>query len=131
MNPSERVKERTDLQSIPLKIYRTARMLTVAAPMPGLDAKGIRVVVTAGGVLELRGLLRGGLKGRKQVLVEEWSVGPYHRSYRLPMPVNGNRATVTYGNGVLVVALPITQVHRAAQLRLTDQARSRHTATRQ
>lgn len=43
---------------------------------------------------------------------------PYRRNLALPNPVAGEGATVTYGNGVLVVVLPIVATTRPATLRL-------------
>jgi HSP20 family protein len=70
------------------------------------------------GYLMLDGKLRGALKGEKELLADEWSVGPYRRSLALPSPVDGPGATVTYGNGVLVVVLPIASTTRPATIRL-------------
>ena len=47
------------------------------------------------------------LKQVKELLVDEWSAGVSHRELALPVPVNTACANVTYGNGVLMVALPI------------------------
>ena len=107
-------------QSLPVNLYRTADVVTVAAPMPGLEAENILVEVTAAGRLVLRGQLRAALKDAKEVLREEWSAGPYHREVELPSPVDGERATLTYGNGVLVVALPVAERTRAAKLGLRE-----------
>jgi HSP20 family protein len=117
--------ERTDLQQVPVKLYRTEDVVTVAAPMPGLEAENIAVDVTGDGRLVLRGQLRGALKDVKEILIDEWSVGPYHREVPLPCPVDGPGATITYGNGVLVVALPAATATRAAQLSLAPTAPTR------
>ena len=45
----------------------------------------------------------------KEFLLDEWSVGVYHRELALPVAVNATCANVTYGNGVLLVTLPISQ----------------------
>ena len=119
------MSERTDLQEVPVKLYRTEDLITVAAPMPGLEAENIAVDVTGDGRLVLRGQLRGALKDAKEILIDEWSVGPYHREVPLPSPVDGEGATVTYGNGVLVVALPVAAETRAAQLSLAATAPTR------
>ena len=112
------MQEQVGRQTIPLKVYRTPERLTVAAPMPGLEPEDIRVEVTAEGRLVLHGELRGVLKGDKDLLLDEWSVGNYYRELDLPVSVDGELATVTYGNGVLVVALPVTEHTRPAQLTL-------------
>lgn len=112
-------------QFIPLKVYRSGERLTVAAPMPGLEPEDIIVEITADGRLILDGALRGTLKGMKDLLIDEWSVGGYHREIPLPEPVNAELANVTYGNGVLVIALPIAEDTRSAVLGLTPQGAAR------
>jgi HSP20 family protein len=112
-------------QRVPVNLYRTADLVTAAAPMPGLEADNLSVDVTADGRLVLRGELRGALKDVKEQLVEEWSAGPYEREVELPGPVDGEAATVTYGNGVLVVALPVASRTRAAHLVLHPTAPTR------
>jgi HSP20 family molecular chaperone IbpA len=119
--PEERLdcmQERVETQTVPVKMYATADILTVAAPMPGLEAAAVTVEVTADGRLLLRGALRGVLKDAKTVLVDEWTVGPYFREIALPAPVDGPKAIVTYGNGVVVAALPLAAELRPACLTL-------------
>ncbi len=57
----------------------------------------------------MQGDIRGLLKDVKELLTDEWSVGSYYREIQLPNPVDGEHANVTYGNGVLVVNLPISE----------------------
>ena len=101
-------QEDTTVQEIPIKMYRTEELITISAPMPGLEAEDVMVEVTDAGTVRMRGALRGALKGVKDLLRDEWSVGPYFREVMPPAAVDGAAATVTYGNGVVVVALPIS-----------------------
>jgi len=117
--------ETTPLQPVPVNVYRTPDVVTVAAPMPGLGAEDIAVVVTTEGRLVLEGRLRGALKDVKTVLVDEWSAGPYCREVELPEAVDGEAAPLTSGNGVLVVALPVATRTRPAHLRLEPLAPTR------
>ncbi len=103
------MQEQWKQQQIPVKVYRTDERLMVAAPMPGLEPENIVVEVTADGCLVLHGDLRGMLKEDKEVLLDEWSAGNYHRELVLTTPVNAPCANVTYGNGVLLVTLPISE----------------------
>jgi HSP20 family protein len=112
------MQEGVEVQQVPVKVYRTAERLTVAAPMPGLQPEDITVEVTGDGYLVLNGPLRSALRGEKELLADEWSVGPYRRTLALPVPVDGTGATVTYGNGVLVVSLPIAAATRASTITL-------------
>jgi HSP20 family protein len=121
------------MQEVPIKLYRTPDRLTVAAPMPGLLPEDITIEVTPNNQLVLHGALRGipadvqvfrrleqpsGRSRRKrpkvveeqrEMLLDEWTVGSYQRGIELPMPVDATLATATYGNGVLVVALPLAK----------------------
>jgi HSP20 family protein len=126
------------MQQIPIKLYRTPDRLTVAAPMPGLLPSDFSIEITAANRLVLRGAVRGVpadvqvfhrlvpqsnegsvlVEEQREVLIDEWTVGSYHREVDLPAPVDGSLATATYGNGVLVVALPVAQTTVAATVNL-------------
>ena len=116
------MQEQAKLQQIPVKVYRTADRLMVAAPMPGLQPEDIVVEVTDSGHVIIQGEVRGLLKDVKELLLDEWTVGGYYRDLTLPtgIAVDGTQATVTYGNGVLVVTLPVSDSNHAARLTLQD-----------
>jgi HSP20 family protein len=109
--------EHPTTQEIPVKMYRTDELLTVAAPMPGLEREDVTAEVREDGRLVLRGALRGALKDVKTILADEWSAGPYTREVPLPVGVDGPGGRLSYGNGVVVVVLPIVASTRAAELR--------------
>src|SRR5258708_12699645 len=99
------MKEQTPLQFLRGKAYRMDDQLRVEAPMPGLEPEDILVEVTESVQLILHADRRATLKGVKEVLLNEWEAGGYHRELNLPEKVDGEHANVTYENGVLVVAL--------------------------
>jgi len=130
-------------QSIPVKLYRTADRLVVAAPMAGVQPEDVIIDVTEDGRLILqsrpRGVLRAELfdvevtvdrdgdqavwtheqwQDTKEVVLDEWSTRGHYRELELPVAVDAALATVTYGNGVLVIALPVAETVRAARLEL-------------
>src|SRR5260370_35453872 len=96
------MQEQIPLQYLPVKVYRMHDHLTVAAPMPGLEPEDIFVEVTQSGQLILHADTRAILKDVKEVLLDEWNVGGYHRELTLPENVEGERAKAAYGNGRLV-----------------------------
>jgi HSP20 family protein len=102
--------------ALPVNLYRSADRITAAAPMPGVEPEDVSVEVTGDGRLILDGALRGMLKGINEVIQVEWQAGGYHRELGLPVAVDGPHANVTYGNGVLVVALPISTRFHSARL---------------
>jgi len=112
------MQEKQKIQTVPVKVYRSSDRITVAAPLSGLQPEDILVTVTEKGYLIIHGKIRGMLKDIKELLIDEWSVGEYHRQLELPEPVNGSLANATYGNGVLVVSLPRSAYSTAAVLRL-------------
>jgi HSP20 family protein len=89
--------------------------------MAGMEPENILVEVTSDGRLILHGDQRALLKEikeAKELLIDEWSVGVYHRELALPVPVNATCANVDYGNGVLMVVLPISEQTAPARLTL-------------
>ncbi|GCE20605.1 Hsp20/alpha crystallin family protein [Dictyobacter kobayashii] len=65
------------------------------------------------------------LKDVKELLIDEWSVGGYYRDIDLPDVVDGIHANMNYGNGVLVIAFPLSQQMQPATLRLQKIATDR------
>jgi HSP20 family protein len=116
------MQEQVKQQHIPVKVYRTGERLMIAAPMAGLEPENIVVEVTGDGRLILHGDQRGMLKEIKELLLDEWSVGVYHRELALPVAVDAACANVTYGNGVLMVVLPISDSTQPARLTLARTA---------
>jgi len=112
--------EKAKIQQVPLKVYRTADRLTVAAPMAGMEPTNLTIEITDDGRLLLDGEVRGLLKDVKELLLDEWSVGAYYRDYTLPVSVDGSQAMATYGNGVLVVTFPISERSVPARLTLSN-----------
>ena len=94
------------LHTVPVRVYTTDSRIMIAAPMAGLEPEDISVTV-ADTHVTIRGQERGPRQHERDLLMAEWTVGPYERRIDLPRPVNGALANATYGNGVLVLALPI------------------------
>ena len=137
-------------RSVPVNLYRTPDRLVVAALMPGVRPEDVSVDVTASGRLILQSRPRGVLRDElfdvqvtvdrdgdqqvwthewwqetKEVLLNEWCTCGYYRELDLPAVVDAALGTVTYGNGVLVIALPVTGEGRSARLRLAAVGKSR------
>ena len=93
-------------QTIPVQLHCADQLLVLAAPMPGLEPSDITVVID-GDRVSIDGTYRGSRQDQPDILVSEWTMGPYHRDIILPQPVNGGLTNATYGNGVLVLAMPV------------------------
>jgi Hsp20/alpha crystallin family len=89
-----------------LQVHQADGRLVLAAPMPGLEAEDISVIIS-GNRVTLRGEYRGSRQNQPEILISEWTMGPYYREVVLPQPVDGALTNATYGNGVLVLSMPI------------------------
>jgi len=92
-------------QTVPVRMYQIDDRIMVAAPLPGLEPADIAVTI-AGARVIIRGEERGPGQHERDLLLAEWTIGPYYREVSLPQPVNGTLTNATYGNGVLVLAMP-------------------------
>ena len=117
--------------------------MVIAALMAGIRPEDVSVEVTESGRLILENRPRGVLRAEffdvevtvdrdgdqevwtreqwretKEVVLDEWSRRGHYRELQLPAAVDAALATVTYGNGVLVVSLPVAETVRSARLEL-------------
>ena len=95
----------TSQQTVPVQLHQAEDRLVLAAPMPGLEPQDIFVAIS-GSKVTIGGEYRGSRQDQPEVLVSEWTIGPYYREITLPHPVNGALTNATYGNGVLVLSMP-------------------------
>ncbi|ACZ41294.1 heat shock protein Hsp20 [Thermobaculum terrenum ATCC BAA-798] len=93
-------------QNLPIRLYRGEGHLVIAAPMPGLEPQDIRITVSMDKVV-LSGSERGPKQHLRDLIISEWSVGPYYREVELPERVNPSLVNATYGNGIVVVSMPL------------------------
>lgn len=105
----------TDATAIPVNLFENDRELMVVVPMPGVSPEDISVDV-GNGSITLRARMHGEGQERIIYLLREWSYGPYERTVELPCAVDALRANLSYGNGVLTIALPKTDVTTPASL---------------
>ena len=109
------------MEQLRVRGYDTDRLVVVAAPMPGLEPTDIVVEVRTD-ALVIRGEARGHYQSGSPLWIDEWRAGGYYRELHLPHHVDGALANATYGNGVLVVALPKASASgekQPAEIRLT------------
>jgi HSP20 family protein len=92
-------------QNVPVQLHQSNGLLVLTAPMPGMEPEDISVRIH-GDQVAIRGDYRGSRQDQPEVLVSEWTIGPYYREFTLPQPVHGALTNVTYGNGVLVLSMP-------------------------
>jgi HSP20 family protein len=92
-------------QPVPVRLHETETQYVLTAPLPGLEPEDIAVSVD-GRTVTIQGERRGTAGAARDVLLEEWSAGPYTRQVTLPGSVNAPATNASYGNGVLVLSIP-------------------------
>jgi HSP20 family protein len=92
-------------QPLPVRVYRSHHRIMVVAPMPGLEPPDISITVT-GERVTIHGRERGPHQHDRDLILAQWAIGPYEGEVTLPEPVEGPLTNATYGNGVLVLAMP-------------------------
>jgi HSP20 family protein len=92
-------------QTIPVQINQNDELIVLAAPMPGLEPQDITVSIAADRV-KIQGEYRGSRQDSPELIMSEWTIGPYFREIVLEHPVNGSMTNASYGNGVLALSMP-------------------------
>jgi HSP20 family molecular chaperone IbpA len=90
-------------QHVPVNVYETEGALVIVAPLPGVMAEDISVVIE-GGTATITAEMR--TAAPKDYLVHEWHYGPYERQVDVPDGFGGE-AEASFANGHL--ALRITR----------------------
>ncbi len=87
-------------------MYETKDELVVTAELPGLNEKEIHVSIT-GDVLSVRGERQWNAEVKQEHFYrgERW-YGKFERALPLPMPVQADKVTASYRDGVLTIKLP-------------------------
>ena len=97
----EAVRMASEPQAVPVNLYQTDEALVLVAPLPGVMADDVEVVVEPGQVTVSAAMRTA---APKDYLLHEWHYGPYRRSIELPWGF-GATAAASFGNGQLAVHL--------------------------
>lgn len=92
-------------RSVPVNVFETEHCLEAVFAMPALRKDEIDVSYE-GDTLTVRAATRHDVDQDRRYIHREWGYGPYVRALVLPEPVDFDRATASYDNGVLIVIMP-------------------------
>ena len=104
--------------SFPLNIHGTPDELRVEALLPGVSEEDVRIDVDRG-VLTIAAR-RHAWEHREGELwyLREFNPGQFSRSLSLPFPVEADRATAGFSNGVLTLTLPKAEAAKPKTIRV-------------
>jgi HSP20 family protein len=99
-------------------MYETKDALMVTAELPGVSEKDIHLSIT-GDVLSIRGERQWNqeVKQESYYRSERW-YGKFERSLPLPMPVEADKVTAKYRDGVLTITLPKVEEIRPKEIKI-------------
>jgi len=99
-------------------MFETKDALMVAAELPGLDEKDIHLSII-GDVLSVRGERQWNQEVKQESYYrgERW-YGKFERSLPLPMPVQADKVTAKYRDGVLTITLPKVEEIRPKEIKI-------------
>lgn len=98
--------------------WETAQSVIVRVEIPGMKKGDIDISIH-GNLLRIRGEKRSGGEhhGRRYRLMER-AYGRFERTIPVPQTIDGDRAEVSYQDGVVTVILPKTETTPPRQLRI-------------
>jgi len=95
--------------TVPLDIYQQDNNIIVKASVPGVKPEDIEVTVL-GDTLTIKGEMKEEKEIKEEhVIRRERRFGAFSRSVTLPTPVDTNKASATFENGVLTLTLPVAE----------------------
>jgi HSP20 family protein len=102
----------------PVDMYETRDEVVIVAELPGLNEKDIHLSIT-GDMLTLRGerTWNQEVKQDSYYRGERW-FGKFERSLPLPIPVQADKVTASYRDGVLTVKLPKAEETKAKEIKI-------------
>jgi HSP20 family protein len=101
--------------------YETKDGLVVVADMPGAATDSIEVTFERG-ILTIRGRVTQRTPSKladEAVLLREYGVGDYYRSFRVAAPIDPAGISASYAQGVLTVRLPRHEQARQRKIPVT------------
>ena len=104
--------------SFPLNIHGTSDELRIEALLPGISEEDVRVDIDRG-VLTIAAKRHAWEQTEgEQWYLREFNPGGFSRSLSLPFPVEAERATATFSNGVLTLTLPKAEAARPKSIKI-------------
>ena len=88
-------------QHVPVNVYEAERAIVIVAPLPGVMAEDVSIVVE-GGSATISAAMR--TAAGKDYILHEWHYGPYERTVDLPTGFGG-KAEASFANGQLALRI--------------------------
>ncbi len=105
--------------TLPLDISEAENDFVVTASMPGIKPEDVQTTVL-GDTFTIRGESKADVEQKgHNWLVRERRAGSFQRSVNLGTPINADKATAQFENGVLTLTLPKSEQARPKQINIS------------
>lgn len=113
---------------VPLDVMEKGDAFEVRASLPGIKPEDVQITVQ-GEVLTIRGTATSEQERKDERNEENWILrerrsGSFYRSVTLPAPLDADRATARFEQGVLVLEIPKAETAKARQIPVSGAQRS-------
>ena len=96
-------------------ILETAEKFSITVDLPGVKPDGIELVIEQG-VLTLKAAVTPRIRDGARLLLSEYGVGSFERSFKLGEGVDTERISAEFKNGVLSLTLPKAEQTKARKI---------------
>lgn len=104
--------------ALPLDVAETENEFLVSASLPGVKPEDVQITVH-GDTVTIRGELRDEEELKSgHWLLRERRTGVFQRSLTLTAPVDSNKASARFDNGVLTLSLPKSEQAKPKQIKI-------------
>jgi len=106
--------------AMPLDVVERGDAFEIRASLPGIKPEDVQITVQ-GDVLTIRGMTTSEQERKDDRDDENWILrerrsGSFYRSLTLPAPLDADRATARFEQGVLVLEIPKVETAKARQI---------------
>ena len=105
--------------TLPLDITEAEDAFVVTASMPGIKPEDVQTTVLGDTVTNRGESKAAGEQKGQNWLVRERRFGSFQRSVSLGTPINADKASAQFENGVLTLTLPKSEQARPKQIKLS------------
>ena len=103
---------------LPVDAWEEEGAFVVRAALPGVGPKDLNVAVK-NGMLEIRAERKRDEERKvDRSHIREIDYGTLHSSFRLPFPVDADKATADYSDGILTVRLPHSEAMKPKSIKV-------------
>jgi HSP20 family protein len=103
--------------TLPLDVTEAAEEFVVKASLPGIRPEDVQTTIL-GDTLTIRGESKAEEENGHSWLLRERRSGSFQRSLRMDTPIDADRASAQFEDGVLILTLPKSEQARPKQIKL-------------